>query len=35
VGLNEYNIREYIERQNNFDSGVDITKEIASPNYHE
>jgi putative transposase len=35
VGLNEDNIRKYIERQNNFDTGVDITEEIASPSSHE
>jgi len=35
VGLNEDNIRLYIERQNRYDRGVDITNEIASPNSHE
>ena len=34
VGLNENNIRLYIERQNNYDRGVDITSEIE-PNSHE
>ena len=28
VGLNEDNIRKYIERQNNFDIGIDITMEL-------
>jgi len=34
VGLNEENIRRYIERQSNFDAGIDVTKEIAEPNSH-
>ena len=29
VGLNEGNIRKYIERQNNFDRGVDLTGELS------
>lgn len=29
VGLNEKQIRKYIERQNNFDIGIDITKELS------
>ena len=28
VGLNEANIRKYIERQNNFDRGIDLTGEL-------
>ena len=28
VGLNEANIRKYIERQNNFDRGIDLTDEF-------
>lgn len=28
VGLNEANIKKYIERQNNFDRGVDLTDEF-------
>jgi putative transposase len=35
IGLNEDNIRRYIERQSNFDAGVDVTVEIATPNSHE
>jgi len=29
VGLNEANIRKYIERQNNFDRGIDLTGELS------
>ena len=29
VGLNEENIKKYIERQSRFDKGVDITKEFS------
>lgn len=35
VGLNEDEIKRYIERQNNYDRGVDVTDEITSPNSHE
>ena len=35
VGLNEDNIRRYIERQNNYDRGVDVTMEFQQPNSHE
>lgn len=29
VGLNEEQIKKYIERQNNFDTGIDITDELS------
>jgi len=29
IGLNEDQIRKYIERQNNFDKGIDITSEFS------
>jgi len=35
VGLNEDAIKRYIELQNNFDRGVDVTDKISSPNSHE
>ena len=30
VGLNEANIKKYIERQNSFDLGIDLTGELSS-----
>lgn len=35
AGLNEDEIKRYIERQGDYDRGVDVSAEISTPNSHE